>query len=61
MIDEPKMDTAGLAQIFERSQQQLLAVASRYAGPNAADIVQDAFVFALRHRDGFRHQAHPST
>ena len=55
------MNASALTRVYEQSRQQLLAVASRYDGQDAEDLVQDAFVSALVHRDGFRHDAAPST
>ena len=57
----PTMDTLTLTHVYQQSQQQLFAVASRYVGQDAEDIVQDAFVRALCHRDEFRSEAAPST
>ena len=47
--------------LYERSQRRLRAVAARYVGDDAEDIVQDAFVKALRCRDAFRGDAAPLT
>ena len=55
------MDTSALTQVYEQSQRHLSAVAARYVGEDAEDIVQDAFVSALRHRHAFRYDAAPST
>ena len=50
-----------LADTYERSHQQLCAVAARYVGVDAEDVVQDVFVRALQSGDGFRFEAAPST
>src|SRR4026209_387882 len=50
-----------LEQVYQHSRDRLLAVASRYADRDAEDIVQDAFVRALRHGDEFRSEAAPLT
>ncbi|MGH9238105.1 MAG: RNA polymerase sigma factor [Vicinamibacterales bacterium] len=55
------MDTSALTQVYERSRRHMLAVASRYVGQEAEDLVQDAFVRALRHCSEFRYEAAPST
>ena len=55
------MNPLDLTLVYEQSRQHLLAVAERYMGQDAEDIVQDAFVAALRHGGGFRYQAKPST
>jgi DNA-directed RNA polymerase specialized sigma24 family protein len=36
-----------VAQLYERSQRRLRAVASRYVGDEAEDVVQDAFLKAF--------------
>ena len=43
--------------LYEQSRRQLRAVAARYVGDEAEDVVQDAFLRALRSRDGFRGDA----
>jgi RNA polymerase sigma-70 factor, ECF subfamily len=55
------MDTSEFTQVYEQSRQHLLAVASKYVAQDADDIVQDAFMRALRHRHGFRYAAATST
>jgi len=50
-----------LTQVYERSRAQLRAVAARYVGHDAEDVVQEAFLSALRCGDGFRGQAEPLT
>src|SRR5215217_857000 len=50
-----------LADTYERSHQHLCAVAARYVGPDAEDVVQDAFVRALQTGDAFRHEASTAT
>lgn len=47
--------------LYERSQRQLRAVAARYVGDEADDMVQEAFLRALRWGDGFRGDAAPLT
>ena len=47
--------------LYERSQRQLCAVAARYVGDEAEDVVQEAFLRALRWGDGFRGDAAPLT
>jgi RNA polymerase sigma-70 factor, ECF subfamily len=47
--------------LYERSQRQLRAVAARYVGDEAEDVVQEAFLRALRWGDGFRGDAAPLT
>jgi RNA polymerase sigma factor (sigma-70 family) len=46
---------------YERSRRQLRAVAARYVGDEAEDVVQDAFLNALRSGHGFRGEATPLT
>jgi RNA polymerase sigma-70 factor (ECF subfamily) len=46
---------------YERSHRQLRAVAARYVGDDAEDVVQDAFLRALRSRTAFRAEATPLT
>ena len=48
-------------QVYERSHRQLRAVAARYVGDEAEDVVQEAFLRALRWGDGFRGDAAPLT
>lgn len=48
-------------QVYERSRRQLCAVAARYVGDEAEDVVQDAFLSALRAGYGFRGDAAPLT
>ena len=55
------MNPLDLTPVYEQSREHLLAVAARYMGQDAEDMVQDAFVTALRHGHGFRYQAKPST
>jgi RNA polymerase sigma-70 factor (ECF subfamily) len=43
--------------VYERSQRQLRAVAARYAGDEAEDVVQEAFLNALRYGRAFRGDA----
>ena len=50
-----------VAQLYERSQRRLRAVASRYVGDEAEDVVQDAFLKALRCGPAFRGDAAPLT
>ena len=47
--------------MYERSHRQLRAVAARYVGDEAEDVVQEAFLRALRWGDGFRGDAAPLT
>ena len=47
--------------LYEQSRRQLRAVAARYVGDEAEDVVQDAFLRALRSRHGFRGDAAPLT
>ena len=47
--------------LYERSQRRLRAVAARYVGDDAEDVVQDAFVKVLRCGDAFRGDAAPLT
>ena len=42
---------------FERSQRHLRAVAARYVGDEAEDVVQEAFLNALRYAGVFRGEA----
>ena len=51
----------GIEHLYEQSQRRLRAVAARYVGDDAEDVVQDAFVKALRCRDAFRGDAAPLT
>ena len=46
---------------YEHSQRQLRAVAARYVGDEAEDVVQDAFLNALRWGNAFRGDATPLT
>jgi len=50
-----------VVQLYERSQRQLRAVAARYVGDEAEDMVQEAFLRALRCGDSFRGDAAPLT
>lgn len=50
-----------VVQVYERSRRQLCAVAARYVGDEAEDVVQDAFLSALRSGNGFRGDAAPLT
>ena len=50
-----------LTQLYESSRGQLRAVAARYVGDEAEDIVQEAFVRALRYASAFRGDATPLT
>lgn len=52
---------ATLAQLYERSRRQLHAVAARYVGDEAEDMVQEAFVSALGSASRFRGDAAPLT
>jgi RNA polymerase sigma-70 factor, ECF subfamily len=52
---------ASLIELYERSGRYLRAVASRYVGDDAEDVVQDAFVSALGSASGFRGDAAPLT
>ena len=47
--------------LYEQSRGQLRAVAARYVGEDAEDVVQDAFLRALRSGHGFRGDAAPLT
>jgi RNA polymerase sigma-70 factor, ECF subfamily len=47
--------------LYEQSRRQLRAVAARYVGDEADDVVQDAFLRALRSGHGFRGDAQPLT
>jgi RNA polymerase sigma-70 factor (ECF subfamily) len=47
--------------LYEQSRRQLRAVAARYVGDEADDVVQDAFLRALRSGEGFRGDAQPLT
>ena len=47
--------------LYEHSRRRLRAVAARYVGDDAEDVVQDAFVKALRRGDAFRGDAAPLT
>ena len=42
-----------LADTYEQSHQHLCAVAAKYVGPDAEDVVQDVFVRALQSGDAF--------
>ena len=46
-----------LVNLYERSQGKLRAVAARYVGDEAEDMVQEAFLRALRYGHGFRGDA----
>ena len=48
-------------QVYERSRPQLRAVAARYVGDEADDVVQDAFLKVLHHGSGFRGDSAPLT
>lgn len=50
-----------VVQVYERSRRQLCAVAARYVGDEAEDVVQDAFLSALRSGNGFRGDSAPLT
>jgi RNA polymerase sigma-70 factor (ECF subfamily) len=50
-----------VVQLYERSLRQLCAVAARYVGHEAEDVVQDAFLSALRSGSRFRGDATPLT
>jgi len=47
--------------LYEKSRRQLRSVAARYVGQDAEDVVQDAFLRALRSGHGFRGDASPLT
>ena len=47
--------------LYEESRGRLRAVAARYVGDDAEDVVQDAFVSALRYGNSFRGDATPLT
>ena len=47
--------------LYEQSRRQLRSVAARYVGDEAEDVVQDAFLRALRSGHGFRGDAAPLT
>ena len=47
--------------LYEQSRRQLRAVAARYVGDDAEDVVQDAFLRALRSGHAFRGDAQPLT
>jgi len=47
--------------LYEQSRRQLRAVAARYVGDEAEDVVQEAFLRALRSGQGFRGDAQPLT
>jgi RNA polymerase sigma-70 factor (ECF subfamily) len=50
-----------VAHVYEESRGRLRAVAARYVGDDADDVVQDAFVSALRYGNSFRGDASPLT
>jgi RNA polymerase sigma-70 factor (ECF subfamily) len=50
-----------LVHVYEQSQRQLRAVAARYVGDEAEDVVQEAFLRALRSGERFRGDAAPQT
>jgi RNA polymerase sigma-70 factor (ECF subfamily) len=50
-----------VAHLYEQSQRRLRAVAARYVGDDAEDVVQDAFLKALRCGTAFRGDAAPLT
>ena len=50
-----------VAHVYEESRGRLRAVAARYVGDDAEDVVQDAFVSALRYGGSFRGDASPLT
>ena len=50
-----------VVQEYERSRPQLRAVAARYVGEDAEDVVQEAFLRALRWSGDFRGDAAPLT
>ena len=52
---------ASLMELYERSGRHLRALAARYVGDDAEDIVQDAFVSALCSASRFRGDAAPLT
>jgi RNA polymerase sigma-70 factor, ECF subfamily len=47
--------------LYEQNRRQLRSVAARYVGQDAEDVVQDAFLRALRSSHGFRGDAAPLT
>ena len=47
--------------VYEQCRRQLRAVAARYVGDDAEDVVQDAFVSALRYGNTFRGDSAPTT
>lgn len=47
--------------LYEHSRRQLRAVAARYVGDDADDVVQDAFLNAIRSGKTFRGEAAPLT
>ena len=58
--DAPLLRDA-LTDLYKRSRPQLVAVASRYVNDEAEDLVQEAFLGALRHEHEYRYEAAPST
>ena len=50
-----------VAHVYEESRGRLRAAAARYVGDDAEDVVQDAFVSALRYGGSFRGDATPLT
>ena len=52
---------AVMTQMYEGSRRQLRAVAARYVGDEAEDLVQDAFLSALRSSGTYRGEAAPLT
>ena len=50
-----------VVQVYETSRPQLRAVAARYVGDEADDVVQEAFLRALRWGGRFRGDAAPLT
>ena len=55
----PIQDT--LVHVYERSHRQLRAIAATYVGDEAEDVVQEAFLRALRSGERFRGDAAPLT